>query len=78
MGRPGAAAMPGGAGGGGGGGMFGFGEWSDGELRDRFASIMGEGQKNNTYKFAWARFLLDHACDPHAMPRMYGRIWPAS
>ena len=55
--------------------MFGFGEWSDGELRDRFVSIMGEGQKNNTYKFAWARFLLDHACDPHAMPRMYGRIW---
>lgn len=62
--------------GGGGGGRFGFGEWTDGELRDRFVSIIGEGgRKNNTYKFAWARFLLDHSCDPCMMPRMYGRIW---
>lgn len=66
--------MSGGAGGG--GGRFSFAEWTDGELRDRFVSIIGEGgEKNNTYKFAWARFLLDHACDPCMMRHMYGRIW---
>lgn len=58
-----------------GGGRFDFGDWSDDEFRDRFMAIIGEGgKKNNTYKFAWARFLLDHSCDPCMMPRMYGRL----
>ena len=75
MGHPAAAAMQGDDGDAG-GGRFGFGDWSDREFRDRFVSIISEeGRKNNTYKFAWARFLLDHACDPCMMPRMYGSIW---
>ena len=66
--------MPGGSGEGG-SGRFGFGDWSDGEFRDRFMAIIGGGgRKNNTYKFAWARFLLDHSCDPCMVPRMYGRL----
>lgn len=58
-----------------GGGRFGFGDWSDKEFHDRFVSIIGGGgKKNNTYKFAMARLLLDHSCDPCAIHRAYGRL----
>jgi len=33
----------------------------DEELRDDFISILTRGSKNNTYKFALARFLLEHS-----------------
>ena len=33
----------------------------DKELRDYFISILTRGSKNNTYKFALARFLLEHS-----------------
>ena len=73
-GRPAAAAMAEEKGGGGARGRFGFDEWTDGELRDWFIAIIGRGgSKNNTYKFAMARFLLDLCCDPSMMQRMYGR-----
>ena len=66
--------MPGGSGGGG-DWRFSFGDWSNDEFRDRFMAIIGKGgRKNNTYKFALARFLLDHSCDPCTVPRMYGRL----
>ena len=68
--------MPGGAGsggGGGGGGQFGFGDWSHRDFHDRFTAIIGGGRRNNTYKFAMARFLLDLSCDPCMMVRVYGR-----
>ena len=35
-------------------------ETSSSSLRDAFVSIMTKGTKNNTYKFALARFLLDY------------------
>ena len=58
-----------------GAGQFDFGDWSDRELYDRFVSIIGRrGKKNNTYKFAMARFLLDLCCDPSMILRMYGRV----
>ena len=53
---------------------FGFANWSDGEFRYRFIDIIGgSGRRNNTYKLAMARFLLDHSCDPCAMQWVYGR-----
>ena len=53
---------------------FGFDEWADGEFREWFVAIIGEGgKKNNTYKFAMARFLLDLSCDPSMISRLYGR-----
>ena len=65
--------MQGGKRGGGARGRFGFDEWTDGEFRSRFIAIIGRGgKKNNTYKFAMARFLLDLCCDPSMMQRMYG------
>lgn len=71
LGRPVAPAMPGEQGG---LGRFGFVDWSDGEFRARFVAIIGKGgKKNNTYKFAMARFLLDLCCDPCMMLRAYGR-----
>ena len=51
---------------------FGFDEWTDGEFRDWLVAIIGEGKKNNTYKFAMARFLLDLSCDPSMISRLYG------
>ena len=64
--------MPGGSGG---SGRFGFDDWSDREFRDWFTAIIGEGgRKNNTYKFAMARLLLDLCCDPCMMLRTYGRL----
>ena len=35
-------------------------------LRDAFLSVMTKGAKNNTYKFALARFLLDYCHNPSA------------
>ena len=53
---------------------FGFDDWSDDEFHAWFAAIIGKaGIKNNTYKFAMARFLLDLCCDPCRMLRIYGR-----
>ena len=53
---------------------FGFDEWADGDFHNRFIAIIGRGgKKNNTYKFAMARFLLDLCCDPSMIERMYGR-----
>ena len=36
----------------------------DEELRRKFISILTKGNKSNTYKFALARFLLDHSHKP--------------
>lgn len=59
---------------GGGGRQFGFGKWTDGDFRDTFTAIISRrGRKNNTYKFAWARFLLDYSHDPGRVERMYER-----
>ena len=59
---------------GGGAEPFSFDERSDREFHDWFVAIIGEdGRKNNTYKFAMARFLLDLSCDPSKMVRAYGR-----
>lgn len=61
--------MPGGAGD---GGQFGFDQWTDGNFRDTFTAIISRrGRKNNTYKFAWARFLLDYSHDPGRVAKMY-------
>lgn len=55
-------------------GQFDFADWSDGDFRDAFTSIISRrGRKNNTYKFAWARFLLDRSHDPGGVPRMFER-----
>ena len=54
------------------GAQFEFKPWSDGDFLDRFIQIISNrGRKNNTYKFAWARFLLDHSFDPGKIGRMY-------
>ena len=37
---------------------------NDEELRRKFISILTKGSKSNTYKFALARFLLDHSHKP--------------
>lgn len=59
-------------------GQFGFGDWSDGDFRDAFTSIISRrGRKNNTYKFAWARFLLDYSHDPGRVLGMYERAGDA-
>ena len=71
-GRPAAGSMAGGKEGGG-RERFGFAEWSNGEFRDWFVAIASEGRRNNTYKFAMARFLLDLCCDPCMVLRLYGR-----
>ena len=55
----------------GGGAQFGFEDWSDKEFHDRFVSIISRGAKNNTYKFAWAKFLLDYSHSPGRVPRMF-------
>ena len=55
-------------------GMFRFGRWMDDEFRSRFVEIIGRsGKKNNTYKFAWARFLIDHSSERHKVPAMFDR-----
>lgn len=55
-------------------GQFGFGDWSEGDFRNAFTSIISRrGRKNNTYKFAWARFLLDYSHDPGRVLGLYGR-----
>lgn len=55
-------------------GQFGFADWSDGDFRNAFTSIISRrGKKNNTYKFAWARFLLDYSHDPGRVLGMYER-----
>ena len=60
-------------------GRFGFAKWSDGDFRDAFTSIISRrGRKNNTYKFAWARFLLDHSHDPGRVLGMYERAGKAA
>ena len=60
-------------------GRFGFGAWSDADFRNAFTSIISRrGRKNNTYKFAWARFLLDHSHDPGRVLGMYGRAGRAA
>ena len=57
----------------GGQGPFGFDDWSDDEFSARFAAIISKaGIKNNTYKFAMARFLLDLCYNPCMMLQMYG------
>ena len=37
---------------------------NDEKLRRKFISILTKGKKANTYKFALARFLLDHSHKP--------------
>ena len=44
-------------------------------LRDAFLSVLTKGKKNNTYKFALARFLLDYCHNTNAEPNIrYTRI----
>ena len=38
-----------------------FEEKTDGEFRDEFVGILTKGVKNNTYKFALARFMLEYS-----------------
>ena len=60
-------------------GQFGFADWSDADFRDAFTTIISRrGKKNNTYKFAWARFLLDHSHDPGRVLGMYERAGKAA
>lgn len=53
------------------GARFSFKDWSDRAFHDRFISIIKRGTMNNTYKFAWARFLLDYSYDSGKIPRMF-------
>lgn len=50
-------------------------EAEHGRLLDAFVSAMTQGANNNTYKFALARFLLDHSiCDTKSQGVSYGEI----
>ena len=63
----------------GGHGRFSFAKRPDGDFRDAFTSIISRrGRKNNTYKFAWARFLLDHSHDSGRVLGLYERAGKAA